>query len=60
MILFCVLTDSSKLVIIIAIASSIAAATSLVFIGAYVGYRKLSKKREGRCETLENIVFNFS
>ncbi|KAI6682856.1 hypothetical protein NL676_028769 [Syzygium grande] len=38
--------DSSKLRIIIAIASSIAAATSLVFIGAYVGYRKLSKKRE--------------
>ncbi|XP_039161995.1 cysteine-rich receptor-like protein kinase 42 [Eucalyptus grandis] len=38
--------DSSKLGIIIAIASSVAAATSLVFIGAYVGYRKLSKKRE--------------
>ncbi|KAK3439946.1 hypothetical protein EUGRSUZ_B00286 [Eucalyptus grandis] len=37
---------SSKLGIIIAIASSVAAATSLVFIGAYVGYRKLSKKRE--------------
>ncbi|KAL3748220.1 hypothetical protein ACJRO7_009453 [Eucalyptus globulus] len=38
--------DSSKLRIIIAIASSVAAATSLIFISAYVGYRKLSKKRE--------------
>ncbi|KAF8037036.1 hypothetical protein BT93_B0071 [Corymbia citriodora subsp. variegata] len=38
--------DSLKLGIIIAIASSVAAATSLVLIGAYVGYRKLSKKRE--------------
>ncbi|XP_030531395.2 cysteine-rich receptor-like protein kinase 42 [Rhodamnia argentea] len=38
--------DSPKLGIIIAIAFSSAAATSLVLISAYVGYRKVSKKKE--------------
>ncbi|KAK3439948.1 hypothetical protein EUGRSUZ_B00288 [Eucalyptus grandis] len=50
--------DSSKLGIIIAIASSVAAATSLVFIGAYVGYRKLSKKREAIVRK-SNLNFNY-